>query len=215
MNDDKNESVDKSPNPQLEARFTRVFATNLWQDSESISGPGSRLGSYFVTETVESLKRICREYSIKTMNDIPCGDLNWISKFLSELSLVKYTGFDIVQPLVDRNRKIYPDIDCRILDITSQIPPKADLILCKDLIIHLNDDDIRRALRNIKLSGSTYLLATNNFGMPNGDLREHLHGDSACRYVDILTAPFDYAPPIWRTDYLGLWQLADWPEPAA
>ena len=196
-------------NVELESRFTRVYATNLWEDPETISGPGSRLDSDPVIEALNALELICLKYGIKSINDIPCGDLNWISKFLNEYPSIQYTGFDIVKPLVDRNRQVFPSIDCRMLDITFQIPPKADLILCKDLIIHLNDDDIRRTLTNIKKSGSTYLLASNNFGMPNGDLRENQHGDSACRYVDILTEPFNYPPPMWKTHYLGLWKIAD------
>jgi hypothetical protein len=196
-------------NAELESRFTRVYAKNLWEDPETISGPGSRLGSEPVVETLDALRMICRTHDIGTLNDIPCGDLNWVAKFLSEFPTIRYTGFDIVQPLIDRNLQLHPDIACRMLDITSHVPPKADLVLCKDLIIHLNDEDIHRTLANIKASGSTWLLASNNFGMPNDDLRENQHGDSACRYVDVLTAPFHYSPPLWRTQYLGLWKLAD------
>ncbi len=198
-----------TPRPELEARFTRVFSTNQWLDGESISGPGSRLNSGPVVETLAVLKMICNDYNITSLNDIPCGDLNWIVKFLQEMPNIAYTGFDIVGPLIERNRQAVPTIDCRFLDITSQVPPRADLVLCKDLIIHLDDADIDRTLGNIKASGSEYLLLSNNFGMPNNDLLENIHGDSACRYVDILAPPFGYSAPAWRSQYLGLWKLSD------
>ena len=200
---------------ELEARFTRVYATNLWEDSESISGPGSRVGSEPVSEALDALRFVCREFSITSISDIPCGDLNWIKTFLADSPSITYKGYDIVKPLLERNQQVYPEIACDFLDITRQVPPRTDLVLCKDLIIHLNDDDIRLTLTNIKNSGSKYLLVSNNFGMANSDLREHLHGDSACRYVDIMTFPFRYSPPLWKTSYLGLWELASLQEISA
>lgn len=201
--------LDTAVDQHISSRFTRVYATNLWEDAESKSGPGSRNNSPEVIESIQALEYIVDAYQVKSLVDIPCGDLNWIKNFVMSRADIEYYGFDIVAPLIEHNKSVHPDINCAVLDVVTSSPPKVDLVFSKDLIIHLNDNDIIKMLNNIKLSGSKYLLASNNFGLPNSDLLEHIHGDSACRYVDILAYPFKCSPPIWRSNFLGLWKLSD------
>jgi len=191
----------------LKDRFTEVFLYNHWGDSESASGWGSRRDSPSVKAALEALRFITQKYEISSMNDIPCGDFNWIHEFLNEFPKIGYRGFDIVDPLIERNRQLFPQFNFGVLDVTSDIPPKADLIFCKDLVNHLTHSDIARAVGNMKASGSTYLLATNNFGFQNVELPENTGG--ASRHLDLTAAPFNFPAPIWNTHYLALWRLAD------
>jgi hypothetical protein len=192
-------------NQALVDRFSRVFQENIWGDCESVSGIGSRRDAYSVVLAISALRIIKEQIGFVSLNDIPCGDFNWIGTFLENNPEVSYRGFDIVPGLIQQNRMLYPSYKFDFLDITSTLPPIADLIFSKDLFNHLTFIDIRNALSNMKKSGSQYLLATNNFGFKNDELA----GDpGASRYLDLCAAPLDLQSPTWRTDYFGLWELS-------
>ena len=201
--------IDMAENDHLKARFSRVYATNLWLDDESISGPGSRKDSPPVVAAVSALSYVFERYQISSMADVPCGDLNWIAPFMQQNRAVAYKGYDIVPPLVENNQRQHPGIHCEVRDAVHEVLPYADLIFSKDLLIHLNFQDINSLMHNFALSGSRYIMVTNNFGLGNSDLMEEIHGDSACRYVDLMDAPFRYPDPLWRTDFFGLWSSKD------
>ena len=141
------------------------------------------------------------------MSDIPCGDFNWMPDLLATLGDLKYTGFDIVFSALHNNRSRYPQYEFRVLDIVTTVPPKADMIFCKDLLNHLNDEDVKSAISNMKKSGSTFLLASNNDGFVNTQLPEAASGS---RYLDITAPPFGYNTAKWTLEgYLSLWRLKD------
>src|ERR1700722_13519672 len=80
-------------------RFSSIYATNYWRNSESRSGLGSSLEQ---TEAVRAaLPMMCRDLGIGSLLDIPCGDLNWIRHV--ELPGVEYIGADIVPALISSN----------------------------------------------------------------------------------------------------------------
>lgn len=189
------------------ARFTLYYRTNHWADPESRSGAGSRKDSHSVQHALATLASVTKLYTIRSIADIPCGDFNWISAHLVAFPDVKYGGFDIVTDLVKRNQRAFPIRRFAKLDIVSSVPPPSDLIFCKDLINHLEDQEIVQAVTNMRQSGSRYLLATNNFGHANMKLKRTRFISS--RHVDLTTAPFCYSPPLWHDHYLGLWLLAD------
>jgi hypothetical protein len=191
----------------LRDRFTRVFYQNLWGDSESVSGPGSRRDSDSVLLAIRALKLAKENVDFMSISDIPCGDFNWMETFLRAVPEVRYRGFDIVPALIERNRILHSDYEFDVLDITAAPPPSADLIFSKDLLNHLTYDDIRAALINMQRSNSMYLLVTNNFGHPNTELSENLGNSS--RYFDLCDKPFNFPAPIWRDDYIGLWRSSD------
>src|SRR5205085_7516157 len=130
------------------------------------SGPGSTRLATSVLRA--ALVELIQEHEIKSLLDIPCGDGNWIST--ANLKLDLYIGADIVQELVDLNQSKWKgQPNCRFLklDLTSNALPRVDLILCRDGLVHLSNALAMQALRNIKLSGSTSLLATTYPGHSN------------------------------------------------
>ncbi len=132
---------------------------NQFFGSESVSGEGSSLDQTSIIRM--ELTKIIREYHCQSMLDIPCGDFNWMK--LLDLDDIKYTGADIVPSLVsDLNDKYAsPSKKFVCLDIVADKLPTVDLILCRDLFVHLSSREIFRSIRNIKLSGSTWLITTN------------------------------------------------------
>ena len=138
-------------------RFTEIYKNNEWGSQESKSGSGSELQS---TDTLrKELPLLCKKYQIKTILDIPCGDYNWM-KFTKFNSDIKYIGADIVEKLIDNNRKKYSNVEFKVLDITRDTLPTADLVFVRDCLGHLSNDNIFKALNNIRESGSKYLLST-------------------------------------------------------
>lgn len=143
---------------RTEKVFTRIYARNAWGDAESRSGPGSGAAR---TELLRpSLTSLLLELGVASILDLPCGDFNWMR--FTELPGIQYIGADIVAPLIDRNNLLsaHPGRSFVRLDMLCDAVPRADLIFCRDGLVHLSFSDIARALKQMEQSGSTYLLTT-------------------------------------------------------
>lgn len=97
----------------------------------------------------EWLPRMCHKYHIETINDAGAGDMAWMRGMEWE---VGYRPFD----LIPRSPEV---IQC---DITTQVLPRADAIICRMVLNHLADDPdrIQAAIDNFIASDATYLIAT-------------------------------------------------------
>jgi Methyltransferase domain len=199
-----------------QATFTEIFRGNGWQDAESVSGPGSTRarGAEFRT----ALIALIDDYGIRSIVDAPCGDFNWMQDVLAGRHL-PYTGVDIVEPLIAENVRRYATPERRFLclDMTRADLPTADLILCRDGLVHLSFADARAAIRNFRRSGSRYLLATTFVNHP----RNEDAPTGGWRVLNMQAAPFAFPPPLalvderctrgdggYRDKRLGLWPLA-------
>jgi hypothetical protein len=87
-------------------------------------------------------------YAIRTIVDVGAGDLNWLR--VTDLRGAHYTPLD----LVPRCHGV------KQFDLVREVPPPADLLLCLWLLNHLDFEPCRKALENLKASGSKYLLMT-------------------------------------------------------
>lgn len=136
-----------------------------WAGNESVNGPGSTLA---LTENLrQELPRIFRDYNIKTMLDLPCGDWAWMKTV--PLDSVDYLGWDVEPTLIEQNKELErPGIRFEEVNaLTVHDFPKVDLILCKDFLYHLPTKWVLVVLLKAILSGSRYLLATHNPGADN------------------------------------------------
>jgi SAM-dependent methyltransferase len=142
----------------LEERFARIYQTNLWFDAESRSGTGSSLDS--TARLRDSLPPLLRSLNARRLLDVPCGDFNWMRHV--DLSGIDYTGGDIVDAMIEANRKRYESATRKFIrvDLTSGPLPTADVILCRDGLVHFSFDNIIAAFRTMKASGAKYLLTT-------------------------------------------------------
>lgn len=129
-------------------------------------------------------------------------------EFLEKHPSVAYAGYDIVSGLISQNRKSHPAVKFYVLDITEQVPPRADLIFSKDLVNHLLDRDVWKALANMIRSGATYVMITSNgVSTPNEDLPRNVGGMS--RLLNLRTEPFSFPTPIYEDGYLAVWLTED------
>lgn len=139
--------------------FTDIYKNNGWRSDESVSGHGSTLEA---TSAIRgALPVMFDHYGIKTVLDIPCGDFNWW-QHIKGIEKVQYVGADIVPELIHENNARYSSgaVSFIYMDITANQLMPMDLILVRDLLGHFSNADVRKALINIKRSGSKYLLAT-------------------------------------------------------
>jgi hypothetical protein len=191
---------------EIGATFEHIYRANHWNGDESTSGPGSDLDQ---TRKIRSgLRRIIDQYGVRSLLDVPCGDFNWMRH--SDLSNVSYVGGDIVAALVERNQQRFGQqgVAFARIDLTRDPLPKCDLVFCRDCLVHLSYENVFAALRNIKASGSKYLLTTSfsktpvNYDVVTGDWRA----------LNLNKAPFHLpaAMAVVEEDHAGV--QADYPD---
>jgi len=175
--------------PGLQKVFSGIYLNNSWADDESVSGRGS---TFARTEAIRTeLPALLKSIGANSLIDAACGDFNWLRHI--ELNKTEYIGIDIVPQLIARNRRMHAHKfrSFITLDITSDALPKADVILCRDCLIHLSFEDGLRALDNFKRSGSTFLLATTHT-----TVTENVDIDSgAWRNVNLQLPPYGLPEP--------------------
>jgi len=194
--------------------FSRIFSENTWGSDESVSGPGStrERGASLLPDLIELMQRL----RVRTLLDAPCGDFNWAQELADAVDC--YIGVDIVEELIARNAREHPDLTFLTADLTRDPLPKADLILCRDCLVHFSFADIRAALDNFQRSGAEYLLTTTFIDRAeNRNIRT-----GSWRVLNLQAPPFHFPPPlalidehclhtggIYRDKRLGLWRVGE------
>ena len=138
--------------------FREIHHNNHWKGEESISGGGSSREQTDLLIT--KLPEILREFDIRSMLDLPCGDFGWMKHL--DLPGISYIGADIVPELTADNEEKYANAQrgFTTLDITSDPLPEVDLLFCRDCLVHLSFADIHQALANIRSHDISYLFTT-------------------------------------------------------
>ena len=121
--------------------FTWIYRTNAWAGWQSRSGRGSSMDETAAVR--ECFPDLVRRYNIRSILDIPCGDFAWMKH--TSLELDHYIGADIVSAIVSNNLAQYksehhPVRDFQLLDITRDVLPCADAVLCRDCLVHFSID---------------------------------------------------------------------------
>lgn len=198
------------------AVFTQIYRRNAWRGTDSVSGTGS--DAHQTKVIIEELPKLLQEFKVSTLLDVPCGDFHWMKSV--DLHGIHYTGADIVEELILENQKRYGDGQTRFLSLNliNGRLPKADLIFCRDCLVHLSFEDIFLALDNICGSQADYLLTTTfTTRTENRDIRS-----GEWRTLNLELAPFGFPKPlrvliegctendgIYADKALGLWRIAD------
>jgi hypothetical protein len=133
---------------------------------------------------------------------------------------IEYIGVDIVEELVARLNGKHASAQLRFEchDLVTDILPRADVILCRDCLVHLPLHEVGVVLRNFVKSGSTWLLTTTfPSTAANADVRW-----SGWRPLNLQAEPFLLPEPQrlinegctedegkYSDKSLGLWRLAD------
>ncbi len=196
--------------------FSEIWSENKWGGTDSVSGRGSDLEQTAVVR--ETLPVVLRDYGLRSMLDVPCGDFHWMRHV--DLTGVEYIGGDIVAELVERNVEQYggANLSFRKLNLLEDELPKVDLVFCRDCLVHLSFEHVFAALERICRSESSYLLTTTFVERrKNADI-----ATGNWRTLNLRMAPFELPEPVlvinekctedggrFRDKSLGLWKVAD------
>ena len=181
--------ADSGRGGDVRATFRHAYLSNHWGGA-SPSGPGSNREQ---TRRIASwLPHLCARLGVRRLLDLPCGDFTWMSGV--DLGDVAYIGADIVPEVVASNAERYAAADRRFVevDLVSSSLPAADLLLCRDCLVHLSFADALAALGNIARSEIGYVLTTtfpaevHNLDITTGDWRP----------LNLTRAPFDLPAPV-------------------
>jgi hypothetical protein len=156
----KETDVPAKPTHSLDAEriFTAIHESNGYCGTESRSGEGS---TFKATECVRTgLQQLLQVWQIEHLLDVPCGDWNWMRYV--DMGACRYTGGDIVRELVNLNTRLYGNAQRQFIHINllTDPLPDADLLFCRDCLVHMSHADVLQALRNIRRANIRWLMAT-------------------------------------------------------
>lgn len=199
----------------LNDRFSLIYQNRVWTGRSpqgSPSGPGSDLEN---TNSIRlHLPAILAQLQTKTLLDVGCGDFNRVRTVPLGC---EYIEIDCVQSVIEKNKAHYRGQSRHFyaLDATRDPLPQADTVLCREILFHLSFHDIWALLQNVRRSGASSLIATNDAGSEfNADIWS---GDY--RILNLTKAPFRFGPPsisipddeVTPDRILAVWSFAELP----
>jgi len=214
-----NFSKSKFSKLSLQERFELIYNENFWESNESRSGIGSEIKN--TKEVLKSLDQIIKDFKIKSIIDIPCGDFNWMS--FMDMKNIEYQGHDIVEQLIIKNNKKFKKNNISFFnsDITNSRLGKADLMFVRDCLVHFSIEDIKKSIFRIKQSRSKYLMSTS---FVNVDKNLDIYS-ADWRPINLEKEPFNFPKPlltynekcqemggIYADKSLCLWQINKLPD---
>jgi len=182
--------------------FTSIYKSNHWVQDEdvlskefiSVSGHGSNLNTEQFYNLVKNFTKIINKYDINSIIDMPCGDFLWIKEIIKNKN-IEYLGIDIVEELIEENKKKYQDkkikFECHDIVNFSTIK-ELDLILIRDLFIHIKNSEIKKIIHNIKNMNFKYVMLNSYNNKENKDVVIGQH-----RKVNLLIEPFNMKKPTY------------------
>ena len=206
---------------QRKGHFEYIYNYNIWGGDETTrNGPGS---SRKQTQTVKkTLSMIFDLFPSKKiiLSDIGCGDLAWMKDFVlqNEKSIEKYIGYEIASNIVEYDKKMLTSSIFEIInaDCVNNVPKYSDVILCRQVLGHLYNSDIKKLVSNVVKSCSLYFITSQDFSVENNEElvidKNHLF---RARGINLLKHPFNFPEPIAYIDdfvdffKLGIWKVSD------
>jgi len=211
--------VQEEETVNLSHYFRETFVTNAWGSDESVSGPGSEITSPLVQNCIICIVNFINEFLHDKENiiisDIPCGDFNWINILLKEIlektncKTIEYYAYDIVEKIEEKFNTLekidHVTYSFQVFNAVTDVSVKADIILCKEMFIHLSYLHINNCLENFKKSGSTFLLCSDSHNIENKNIEYSSFGE--CRHVSLMLPPFNLPEPLYHYTFYKLWEL--------
>jgi len=168
-------------------RFNEIYEKNLWSSKESGSGEGSEIG--YTQPLRQWLIEEIPKLEVKVFVDAPCGDFNWMKEVIPNLN-VNYVGLDIVASVIENNQEKYSsdNVNFDLANICEDILPECDLLMVRDCLFHLSNEDINKFLQNLSQVDYKYLLTTTHVVDNNFSNKDIVTGDF--RLIDLFSYPF-------------------------
>lgn len=150
--------------------FREIYVNRTWggRSGESESGGGSR--PEYAIPYCRLLECFIGKCSIEkgfdsgvTVVDLGCGDFRVGRELVRSIRNIHYIGVDIVPELIQHNVEKYrfQNADFICLDIVEDELPDGDLCLIRQVLQHLSNNQIKKALKNI--SKYRYIFITEHY----------------------------------------------------
>jgi len=186
-----------------EQMFTAIYEQIMWGDQggETVSGEGSTIN--YTKHLREELPKLFEKFNITSVLDAPCGDFNWMRELMKSHPEIQYTGGDIVQPIINQLQATDTTDNQKFihLDITLSKLPKADLMIVRDCLSHLEPQLVGDFIRNFANSDIKYLLVGtwhNDGSWTNVNLNT-----GGVHPIDLFSEPYNFDPNV-------LYSIEDW-----
>lgn len=171
--------------------FSEIYQNGVWGrngQGQGISGMGSVPEN--AVPYLDMLQKFIAEHQIRSVVDVGCGDWE-LSKVLNWGS-IEYYGYDAAEAVIQNNKVKYgtPRIHFQCCDAIHTDLPKADLLICKDVLQHLPNSYIHDFIA--KLGNYKFCLITNDIAYEKG-FRKHTNKDipmGSGRCVNLAKKPF-------------------------
>lgn len=166
--------------------FSDIYKNGHWgvnEEGTGVSGSGSTLLNTLAY--VQFIQEFIRINDITSVVDAGCGD--WMFSKVIDWGDAKYLGVDVVKSVIEDNIQKYASdrIQFACLDMLRFELPTADLLICKDVLMHLSNLDVIFFLQATKKF--KHCLFTHNIGdeNENGEIER-----GGFRTLDLTKAPF-------------------------
>ena len=165
----------------------------------SASGGGSDLGYPTIT-SLKIIKDTISKFNVKSMIDIPCGDVDWIFDSLETDTLPLYIGLDIAGAVIEVNKQrfrhhmnkqfsFWDATACalpRFQNVTSE-DQAVDLVHVRDVIQHMTLDQGVRYFCNVFKYVAKVLITTTFEYVRNKNITEGTYYNN-----NLLLEPFSF-----------------------
>ena len=199
----------------LKEFFIQNHTDRSWATEETVSGVGSE--RKWTADLEAGLAKFITEQNIKSILDIPCGDLNWIQHVLAQFPDVKYIGSDIATNLIKENKAKFPQYQFKNLDVSASVLPVVDLIIVRDCLVHLPTEFVHKALANLFKSKAKFVAITT---FPQHNVNEEVSHLGGWRTLDLTQEPYNLRQPehiiaencgeyggVFIDKSLGIWEV--------
>lgn len=130
--------------------FEKVYKNKEWganPEGKGYSGYGSTAQATVLWRTF--LQQFMKENNIKSVVDAGCGD--WTSTDLTDWSGVDYTGYDIVDSVIQADKAKFekPNIHFITANVVTTDMKPADLLIVKHVLQHLSNAEVAQLLTQL------------------------------------------------------------------
>ena len=137
----------------------KSFLQTLMETHNQSSSVGCEL---VYLDRPKKLLTLFQKYHIASVFDSGCKDRHWMRHLDYTGNNIRYIGGEISQYMVDITKELFPEVEILQHDATEDRFPDVDLLFSSDVMIHLNNNDKLKFLKNFCSSNIKYLLMSDS-----------------------------------------------------
>ena len=187
----------------------REIFNNIYKHRKWIFGCGTGSIAFLNRPFIDYVNNFLKSHGdVKTIVDLGCGDLQIAKSFTLDDKL--YIGCDVSSYITEINKKRYKNKNMKFLalDAVNDTIPAGDLIIIKDVLIHMCNKDVKTVLT--KISGYKYIIIQNCIGNLFEE-NKNIRTGRNWRLLDVTKPPFNFAKiKLTKKYFEGLYAIPFW-----